>query len=162
MKRFHIHLSVDDLAKNISFYSQLFHAEPSVVKDDYAKWMLDEPRINFAISQRGAPVGLNHLGFQVDSDVELEQLNQQLQQVSAEIVPEKGTACCYAMSDKYWINDPQGIAWEHFHTLDSIPVFGEKSEVEDAAPCCVPMTQMPKTEVKASECCTPSSGSSCC
>lgn len=162
MKRFHIHLSVDDLAKNISFYSQLFHAEPSVVKDDYAKWMLDEPRINFAISQRGAPVGLNHLGFQVDSDAELEQLNQQLQQVSAEIVPEKGTACCYAMSDKYWINDPQGIAWEHFHTLDSIPVFGEKNEAENPTPCCVPMTQMPKPKVKASECCTPSSGSSCC
>lgn len=165
MKRLHIHLSVNNLASNIQFYSQLFNAEPSVVKDDYAKWMLDDPYVNFAISQRGAPEGLNHLGIQVDSEEALEQLNQQLKGIKADVVEEKNTACCYAMSDKYWINDPQGIAWEHFHTLDTIPVFGEDNARTDTqtavSSCCVPITQIPEAEKTA--CCTPSSaGSSCC
>lgn len=158
MKRFHVHVSVEDLAANIEFYSQLFGTEPSVQKDDYAKWMLEDPRVNFAISKRGAPVGLNHLGFQVDSNEELEQLNNQLKTMDTPITAEQGTACCYAMSDKYWINDPQGIAWEQFHTLDSIPVFGEADKTT-ATPCCVPVVGQPKS---TTACCTPSQGSSCC
>jgi catechol 2,3-dioxygenase-like lactoylglutathione lyase family enzyme len=162
MKRFHVHLSVTDLASSIQFYSGLFGVEPTVTKDDYAKWMLDDPHINFAISQRGAPVGLNHLGFQVESNEELEQLNQQLQGLQSEVIEEKNTACCYAKSDKYWINDPQGIAWEQFHTLDSIPVFGEKV-ADSQASCCVPVTIQPMTKA-VSTCCTPthSTSSQCC
>ena len=158
MKRFHVHVSVEDLAANIRFYSQLFGASPSVQKEDYAKWMLEDPRVNFAISKRGATVGLNHLGFQVDSNEELEQLNSQLKTMDAPVTEEQGTACCYAMSDKYWINDPQGIAWEQFHTLDSIPVFGEADKTT-ATPCCVPVVGQPKS---ASAYCTPAQGSSCC
>ncbi|MBK8451732.1 MAG: ArsI/CadI family heavy metal resistance metalloenzyme [Thiofilum sp.] len=158
MKRFHVHVSVEDLAANIQFYSQLFGANPTVQKQDYAKWMLDDPRVNFAISRRGAPLGLNHLGFQVDSNEELEQLNHQLKTIDVTITAEQGTACCYAMSDKYWINDPQGIAWEQFHTLESIPVFGEADKTT-ATPCCVPVLGQSKS---AEACCTPSQGSSCC
>ena len=119
MKRLHVHVAVADLAASIRFYSAMFAAEPTVTKDDYAKWMLDDPRVNFAISARGATPGLNHLGVQVESADEL---------------AEMGTACCYAKSDKYWATDPQGIAWETYHTLDSIPVFGGQQEGE----CCVP------------------------
>lgn len=161
MKRLHIHLSVENLANNIEFYSTLFGSEPSIVKTDYAKWMLDDPCVNFAISQRGAAIGLNHLGIQVDSTEALEQLNLQLQTLKTEVTEEKGAACCYAMSDKYWINDPQGIAWEQFHTLESIPVFGEKQDKDAAQTCCIPLTQVAEQE-KTSSCCTPKAGSSCC
>ncbi|WP_020395794.1 ArsI/CadI family heavy metal resistance metalloenzyme [Thiolinea disciformis] len=157
MKRLHIHLSVEDLADNIQFYSQLFGASPSVVKDDYAKWMLEDPRVNFAISQRGAPIGLNHLGIQAESNEELEVLNGRLQGLQQAIVTETAAACCYAVSDKYWINDPQGIAWEQFHTLDSIPVFGGTSARQNN--CCTPET--PKSEAK-SACCTPVAGKTTC
>ena len=123
MKRFHVHVAVPDLAASIRFYSTLFGAEPSVTKDDYAKWMLDDPRVNFAISQRGAEVGVNHLGFQVDSGEELEALHDQLQAADRGVVSETGANCCYAKSDKYWVTDPAGIAWESFRTLGSIPLF---------------------------------------
>lgn len=162
MKRFHVHLSVSDLSTSIQFYSGLFGTQPTVIKDDYAKWMLDDPRINFAISQRGAPVGLNHLGFQVDSNEELEQLNQKLQGLQSEVIEEKDAACCYAKSDKYWINDPQGIAWEQFHTLDSIPVFGEKA-ADTQSNCCVPAVAIQPMKKATTSCCTPSTtNSSCC
>jgi len=125
MKRFHVHVGVDDLQKSIRFYSSVFGAEPSVVKDDYAKWMVDDPRINFAISARGNQPGLNHLGIQVESDAELEDVHARLVAAQTPALEQKGAACCYAKSDKYWSVDPQGIAWETFHTLGSIPVFGE-------------------------------------
>lgn len=112
MKRMHIHISVDNLSESIQFYSVMFASAPSVLKTDYAKWMLEDPRINFAISKRGAALGLNHLGMQVESAEELAEMNARLQQLQAEVVEETEAACCYAKSDKYWVNDPQGIAWE--------------------------------------------------
>lgn len=124
MKRFHVHVAVPDLGSSIRFYSTLFGAEPSVTKDDYAKWMLEDPRVNFAISQRGATLGVNHLGFQVDSGEELEALHGQLEAADRGVVAEVGANCCYAKSDKYWVTDPAGIAWESFHSLGSIPLFG--------------------------------------
>ena len=134
MKRLHVHVAVDDLAASIKFYSAMFDAEPTVTKDDYAKWMLENPRVNFAISARGAAPGLNHLGIQVESADELAEMNARLQKLDADVVEEMGTACCYAKSDKYWATDPTGIAWETYHTLDSIPVFGG----QEASACCVP------------------------
>jgi hypothetical protein len=117
----------------------LFGLEPHVTKPDYAKWMLDDPRINFAISQRGAKAGLDHLGIQVESDDELEALNQQFTQAALPVAEQKGAACCYSESNKYWTMDPQGIAWESFHSLSTIPIFGEDTlipikKVESA--CC--------------------------
>ena len=136
MKRFHVHVGVDDLGKNIAFYSSMFGQPPSVVKDDYAKWMLDDPRINFAISNRGLPQGVDHLGFQTETPEELSALRAQTYQADLATHEDGVTNCCYAKSDKYWITDPQGIAWETFHTLDSIPTF---ASAEKAAPaCCAP------------------------
>lgn len=134
MKRLHVHVAVDDLAASVRFYSTMFASEPTVLKSDYAKWMLDDPRVNFAISARGAPAGLNHLGVQVESAEELAEMNDRLQKLEGEVVEEMGTACCYAKSDKYWATDPTGIAWETYHTLDSIPVFGAQA----AGECCAP------------------------
>jgi catechol 2,3-dioxygenase-like lactoylglutathione lyase family enzyme len=158
MKRFHVHVAVPDLQASIRFYSTLFGAEPSVRKDDYAKWMLDEPRLNFAISQRGGAPGVNHLGFQVDSDGELEALHANLEAADRSVVAEKGANCCYARSDKYWITDPAGIAWESFHTLGNIPMFGG-SDTDDAEACCNSMTATPSA-VSESACCTPSASAS--
>ena len=138
MKRFHVHVAVQDLAKSIRFYSTMFAAEPTVVKSDYAKWMLDDPRINFAISQRGSRSGVNHLGMQVDSDEELEQIHARLDRADAQIAAEKNVACCYARSDKYWVTDPAGIAWESFHSLGSVRFYGEGDEVKTEQTCCGP------------------------
>lgn len=148
MKRFHVHVSVEDLDQSVRFYSTLFGAEPAVVKADYAKWMIDDPRLNFAISQRDSRLGINHLGLQTDSDEELEILNGQLQQAEVVTQAEKSVGCCYAMSDKYWVTDPTGIAWETFHTLGSIPTFSAPSEeASSAAACCAPA----KTSTKAAQ-----------
>lgn len=141
MKRFHVHVSVEDLDANIRFYSTVFGQPPTVRKDDYAKWMLDDPRVNFAISQRGAPAGLDHLGVQVDSGEALTALRTQVQAAEIAALDQAGAQCCYAKSDKYWITDPQGIAWETFHSLDSIPVFGadtHKQAADPAVACCAP------------------------
>jgi hypothetical protein len=117
---------VPDLEKSIRFYSALFAAEPTVKKPDYAKWMLDDPRVNFAISTRaGRASGIDHLGFQTDDEAELEEIGSRLAQADVAVTPQKGASCCYAKSDKYWTLDPQGIAWESFHTLDSVPVYGD-------------------------------------
>jgi catechol 2,3-dioxygenase-like lactoylglutathione lyase family enzyme len=133
MKRFHVHVAVSDLEKSTRFYSALFGTEPSVRRDDYAKWMLEDPRLNFAISERAGGGGINHLGFQAESGDELETLHANLKNADTAITAEKGTNCCYAKSDKYWVQDPTGIAWESFHTLDSIPYYGEHSHKGDAA-----------------------------
>jgi lactoylglutathione lyase len=141
MKRFHVHVSVADLAQSIRFYSTLFGTEPAVVKGDYAKWMLEDPRVNFAISQRGGRTGVNHLGLQTDSDGELESLNAQLQAADLATAAEKEIACCYARSNKYWVTDPTGIAWETFHTLGDVPTFSGTEEPAAAgaeAACCAP------------------------
>jgi lactoylglutathione lyase len=129
MKRFHVHVAVPDLPQSIRFYSTLFGAEPSVVKDDYAKWMLEDPRVNFAISRRGGANGINHLGFQVDSDAELGEIQGRLEVAGTGGLEEKDVSCCYARSDKYWTQDPAGIAWESFRSLGTVPLYyGEAKE----------------------------------
>lgn len=143
MKRFHVHVAVHNLQQSIRFYSSLFGAAPSVIKTDYAKWMLDDPRVNFAISTRGAKAGLDHLGVQAESEVELEEIGGRLAQADVSVLPQKGAACCYAKSDKYWTIDPQGIAWESFHTLDTVPMFGADTRIEAPThkrPCCTPIS----------------------
>jgi catechol 2,3-dioxygenase-like lactoylglutathione lyase family enzyme len=160
MKRFHVHVSVDDLDANVRFYSTVFGAPPTVRKDDYAKWMMEDPRVNFAISRRGAAPGLDHLGLQVESDAELTELRGQVERAEIAALDQSGAACCYAKSDKYWITDPQGIAWETFHTLDSIPVFGEDNHTAQPAQaetaCCAPAAKLARIPVKAA------AGGSCC
>ena len=164
MKRFHVHIRVDDLNASIAFYERLFSAPPTRVESDYAKWMLDDPRVNFAISTRGGQAGLDHLGFQTDTAEELVQLKDQAQSADMALIDEAQTSCCSAQSDKHWITDPHGIAWEHFHTLGNIPVFHENRAAQaSSAVCCAP----PKTNAIAatSACCGPtssSSSSSCC
>jgi len=144
MKRFHVHVAVADLDSSIRFYSSLFGAQPAVTKDDYAKWMLDDPRVNFAISRRGDTPGVNHLGIQVESDEELLEMRGRLSKADAPVVEQANAACCYAASNKHWVQDPQGLAWETFHTLSAIPVFGEDTRTSlgripvKAAACCVP------------------------
>ena len=133
MKRFHVHVGVRDLQQSIRFYSAMFAAAPTVRKPDYAKWMLDDPRVNFAISTRAEKAGLDHLGIQAEDDAELEEIGSRLAQADVSLLPQKGTSCCYAKSDKYWTLDPQGIAWESFHSLDSVPVYGEDRRIPDEA-----------------------------
>jgi hypothetical protein len=170
MKRFHVHVAVPSLGDGIRFYSALFGAEPTVRKVDYAKWMIDEPRINFAISQRGGVAGVNHLGFQVDSGEELEALHANLEAADRAVVADKGANCCYARSDKYWVTDPAGIAWESFHSLGSIPMFGASNEDQAEGGCCVPDATGAATESAetSSACCAPateapsSTGASTC
>jgi len=143
MKRFHVHVAVPDLQQGIRFYSTMFGAQPSVVKDDYAKWMLEDPRVNFAISQRGGEAGINHLGFQVDDPSELEDIHSRLQAADAGVTEEKNVSCCYARSDKYWVTDPAGVPWESFHSLGTVPFYhGEAKEAEKGA-CCAPKAQVP-------------------
>lgn len=131
MKRFHVHLSVQDLETNIRFYSTLFGQAPSRQEDDYAKWMLDDPRINFAISTRGASSGLDHFGFQVDENSELGPLRERAREAGAAILDEGATECCYASSNKHWLMDPQGLPWEHFVTMGEIRHFGAAPALSD-------------------------------
>ena len=152
MKRFHVHVSVDDLAASVRFYSNCFlQASPTVLKDDYAKWMLDDPRVNFAISRRGTKSGLDHLGLQVESDAELTELREQVTAAELAALDQPNAECCYVRSDKYWTTDPQGIAWETFHTLESIPVYGDSDPVAPKA-CCAPVSKDPNV-AKAEACC---------
>jgi catechol 2,3-dioxygenase-like lactoylglutathione lyase family enzyme len=141
MKRFHVHVAVNNIEESVRFYSRVFGAPPNVVKPDYAKWMIDDPRLNFAISARGAPPGVNHLGIQVDSDDELTALRDRLAAADERLVEEIGANCCYAKSDKYWIRDPQGMAWETFHSLGTIPLFGADTTSNaqtGSTACCAP------------------------
>lgn len=140
MKRFHVHVGVRDLQESIRFYSAMFAASPTVLKPDYAKWMLDDPRVNFAISTRATKAGLDHLGIQAEDGAELEELGSRLAQADVALLPQKEAACCYAKSDKYWTLDPQGIAWESFHSLSTVPVYGEDHAPEAAnkSACCAP------------------------
>lgn len=140
MKRMHIHVAVDDLPKNIAFYSRMFGCGPAVSKPDYAKWMLEDPRINFAISSRGIKPGVDHLGIQTDTDEELAALKGRFDAAGLESVSQTGTTCCYAESDKHWLMDPQGIAWETYHTLAEAPTFGSADRKAGSA-CCAPAAQ---------------------
>ncbi|MCG7402235.1 MULTISPECIES: ArsI/CadI family heavy metal resistance metalloenzyme [Caballeronia] len=158
MKRFHIHVHVDDIAASVAFYSKLFDAEPARVEADYAKWMVDDPRVNFAISTRGTKAGVDHLGFQVDDADELAELAKRAEAADMALLDQGETTCCYARSDKHWVLDPQGIAWEHFHTLDGAPVYGESrktSPSSGATSCCAPSGKAIGIAVKPA-------GSACC
>ena len=136
MKRFHVHLHVDNLAQSIGFYSKLFATEPARSEGDYAKWMLEDPPVNFAISTRGMHAGIDHLGIQTENAEELVALKARAQAADMALLDDGETTCCYARSEKHWVTDPQGIAWEHFHTLGNIPVFHERTREEQAAGCC--------------------------
>jgi catechol 2,3-dioxygenase-like lactoylglutathione lyase family enzyme len=144
MKRLHVHVSVKDLDASIHFYSQLFASVPSVRKDDYAKWMLDDPRVNFAISKRDGKPGVQHLGIQVEDRTELAEVYERLQRAEGPVIEEGETTCCYAHSEKSWIDDPQGVQWETFLTTGESTEYGtdeirsvqQKRQVD--APCCAP------------------------
>jgi catechol 2,3-dioxygenase-like lactoylglutathione lyase family enzyme len=167
MKRFHVHVAVDDLAKSIDFYSKLFGQAPTKEKADYAKWMLEDPRVNFAISARGQATGVDHFGFQVDNAEELQALKKFAEAASGEKVLEQNdTTCCYANSEKHWTIDPQGLAWEHFHTLSEAKHFGSDA-VENANACCAPISAVGVESVQVMKnSCAPKSvkagAKSCC
>ncbi len=133
MKRLHLHITVPDIEKAVNFYNILFNQEADVEKADYAKWLLDDPAINFAISNRSKNTGLNHLGFQVDDDDALAEISDRLKQAEFSGTVETEANCCYAKSNKYWTRDPADIPWENFHTLGAIPVFGEDTQAEPGA-----------------------------
>lgn len=153
MKRLHVNLSVTDLEQSIGFYSSLFDAEPTVLKHDYAKWMLEDPRVNFAITTRGERKGLDHLGIQVEDEGELGEVYDRLKTAGAPVIEEGETTCCYANSEKSWIFDPEGLAWETFLTLGDSPVYGTdviKNKNADTACCGRPQ---PETAETGSSCC---------
>jgi catechol 2,3-dioxygenase-like lactoylglutathione lyase family enzyme len=131
MKRLHVHVSVEDLDRSIGFYSTLFAAEPAVLKDDYAKWMLDDPKVNFAISSRATAGGVDHLGIQVDSREELDELAGRLKQAGETTRDQEAASCCYAKSDKAWVNDPTGVRWETFYTFGEAVSYGEDDRPAD-------------------------------
>lgn len=168
MKRLHVHVSVDNLAASIRFYSGIFAAEPTLEQADYAKWMLDDPRVNFAISKRGRAKGLDHLGIQAESAEELQEIEQRLQAADLPHLPQPNSSCCYAKSDKHWSIDPNGIAWEAFHTLGSIPTYGENTRealaaehAEAVAASACGCSQNPAQKL-ASQLVAKVTGSSCC
>jgi len=142
MKQLHIHIAVKELSKSIHFYSTIFGASPSVEHEDYAKWNLTDPAVNFAISTRGHTSRINHLGIQVDSESELKEITQRLDEAEIRSSKQQGASCCYTHSNKHWALDPQGIAWESFLTLDEISIFGEDTRSdsgEESSACCIPL-----------------------
>jgi catechol 2,3-dioxygenase-like lactoylglutathione lyase family enzyme len=152
MKRLHVHVAVQDLDASVRFYSSLFAATPAVLKTDYAKWMLDDPLVNFAISSRGAPTGIEHLGIQVADQGELQEVYERLKQADRPVLEEGETICCYAKSEKSWIEDPQGVRWETFLTTGESTVYGSEAP-ELAAACCVPSSTSNRA-ADAAACCT--------
>jgi catechol 2,3-dioxygenase-like lactoylglutathione lyase family enzyme len=161
MKRLHVHVAVPDLKQSIQFYSTLFGAEPVKVKPDYAKWMLEDPRVNFAISERhGRAPGIDHVGVQVDSRPELDELAARLKAAGNQTFDEEAVNCCYAQGDKSWVNDPSGVRWETFYTFGDATTYGEDEAAEAAAAACcgttacgTPAVAAP-SEVKAGGCCS--------
>jgi catechol 2,3-dioxygenase-like lactoylglutathione lyase family enzyme len=158
MKRFHTHIAVENLDASVDFYSKLFGQLPSKSQPDYAKWMLEDPPVNFAISARGHAPGVNHFGFQVDSAAELIELKKLADAASGGEVLDAGeSACCYAKSEKHWTVDPQGLAWEHFHTLSETADFGADT-VPQASACCIPIRSSALDAPAATAaCCIPNS-----
>jgi catechol 2,3-dioxygenase-like lactoylglutathione lyase family enzyme len=138
MKRLHVHVAVANLPESIRFYSTLFASEPSVLKDDYAKWMLDDPRVNFAISKRSAETGVRHLGIQVEDRSELRDVYSRLEQADRPVLDEGATTCCYAKSEKSWIEDPQGVKWETFLTSGESTTYGSEEPTMPLTACCEP------------------------
>jgi catechol 2,3-dioxygenase-like lactoylglutathione lyase family enzyme len=157
MKRLHVHVSIEDLSQSIGFYATLFGAEPSVRKDDYAKWMLDDPRVNFAISSRAANTGVDHLGIQVESGEELTELAGRLKAAGEVTRDQEATTCCYAQSDKAWVNDPNGLRWETFFTFGEATSYGEDepgaAQVASKAACCAPAATATES-APAAACCS--------
>ena len=171
MKRFHVHIAVENIVRSVDFYSNLFGHPPTVERDDYAKWLLDDPGVNFAISARGHAVGVNHFGFQVDSAETLAEMKARAEAASPDdVLEQEGVACCFSRSDKHWTIDPQGFAWEHFHTRVDVLEFGDDTATRSASQpeaCCIPLrgSEQDSPEAKAS-CCIPDSSDSvenaCC
>lgn len=162
MNRFHVHLNVADLDASIRFYAELFGTQPTVLKPDYAKWMLEDPRVNFAISNTGRAPGVDHLGIQVDDGDGLRELGRRLDAAGGTVVPEDATVCCYARSDKLWTEDPQGTRWETFHTFGEATTYhaADAACATDGAACTPDVHAMtPKVDTGA-PCCAPQSG--CC
>jgi hypothetical protein len=169
MKRLHVHVAVEDLARSVRFYSTLFASEPAVIKADYAKWMLDDPRVNFAISARGGENGVDHLGIQVETPDELQEVYLRLQQADRPVLEEGATTCCYAQSEKSWITDPQRLSWETFLTSGESSVYGDSVDLgpirtassagrtsgTSPGACCTPGL-VPASDVS---CCKPGTGS---
>lgn len=156
MKRFHLHVGVKNIDEAVQFYSTLFGQKPAKLKEDYAKWMLEDPRINFAISTRTSKEGVDHLGIQVDQDSELGEITERLKKADLSVYDEGETTCCYAESKKAWIQDPAGIPWEAYRTMADAEVFSENTEGREDA-CCAPM------EKNESSCCDSSeSETGCC
>lgn len=160
MKRMHVHVAVDDLAASVRFYSTLFASGPSVLQPDYAKWMLEDPRINFAISERGGKSGIQHLGIEVEDEGELAEVYARLERAERPALEEKATTCCYAQSDKQWIADPQGVTWETFLTRGEATVYGRSAAIqslgdvaEAEAPCCGPsVAEIAEAAAPAAKC----------
>ena len=154
MKRLHVHVAVADLEKSAKFYTGLFGTEPTVQKEDYAKWMLEDPRVNFSKSARGREPGLDHLGIQAEDETELKEVSSRLKAADVEVFDEGSTTCCYAKSDKAWVVDPQGIAWETFLTTGAATVYGDDNQVSSAVPlhrqtaCCAPEVEAVQVEFK--------------
>lgn len=144
MKKLHLHISVEDLSQSITFYSALFGAKPTTEKSDYAKWLLDDPAVNFAISQRSSKTGVDHIGIQAENEAELAELKSRIDAAEMAVISQEGTTCCYAESDKHWVQDPTGIAWETYLTLAEVPTFNNavtnEAQNEENA-CCAPMSQ---------------------
>jgi catechol 2,3-dioxygenase-like lactoylglutathione lyase family enzyme len=154
MKRLHVHVSVGDLAESIRFYSTLFGADPTVREQDYAKWMLDDPRVNFAISDRGAARGLDHLGVQVESEGELREIAARLAAADRPLLEQKDTSCCYARGDKAWSRDPQGVRWETFLTRGALTVYGSDApRISEKACGCDADAPARSEEASPSACC---------
>ena len=156
MKRLHVSVAVSDLDQSVRFYATLFGAEPTVLKNDYAKWMLEDPRVNFSISSRGTHKGVDHLGIQVEDDAELAAVAARLARAGESVHEQKATTCCYARSNKAWVHDPEGVAWETFHTFGASTVYGEDRADEaaaesEASSCCTPTAE----QAKAASCCAP-------
>ena len=150
MKRLHVHVSVEDVAASVRFYSTLFALEPTVLKCDYAKWMLEDPRVNFAISKRGDDVGIRHLGIQVEDHAELTEVYSRLARARAPVLDEGSTTCCYARSEKSWIEDPQGVKWETFLTVGESTTYCTDEPVLASSRCCEPA---PTASARTAKCC---------
>ena len=146
MKRFHIHVGVKNINESVQFYSTLFGQKPTKLKDDYAKWMLEDPRLNFAISTKSNEVGVNHLGIQVENPSELEEITARLKNADLGVYDEGETTCCYAESNKAWVSDPSGLPWEAYQNMADADVYSHETGEEEAG-CCVP------DATKSSSCC---------
>lgn len=156
MKRLHIHISVNDLEESARFYTTLFAAEPTVKKADYAKWMLEDPRVNLAISDRRGKGGIEHLGLQAENEEELGVIFERLAKANRPTLSEENTTCCYARSEKQWVADPQGVIWETFYTHGESTVYGQSAAIEEiaGAVCCEPEAPAPQSSAN-SACCAP-------